>query len=142
MLDRAPNSADRLAVESRPLPTRQDLRLERIRLAFEVGGRRVLIGRDSGDGLSLMVSDTSGGGACGSWRWVLREHGAIVISSSNTQRVLVSGIVADMVSAVRVGNVPAYLPNNAFLAEIRRDDSPVPVITTPEGEREVGPDAP
>jgi hypothetical protein len=141
MLDRAPNSADRLAAEASPWLIDNVSRLERVRVALQVDDCKVLIGRDGGDGLHLMVQSNGGGGACGSMRRVLREHGAIVMSSSDGRRVLVSGIVADPVSAVRVGNAPAHLAKNAFLAEIGRDDSPVPVITTPEGEREVGPRA-
>jgi hypothetical protein len=142
VLDRALNSADRLAVESVPSLMGLDGRVERVRLALEVRDRRVLIGRDSDDGLYLIVSDSRGGGASGGTRRVLREHGAIKMVSSDTQRVLVSGVVPDEVTAVRVGDALAYLRNNGFLAEIGRDDSPVVVITTPAGEREVGPQAP
>ncbi len=142
VLDRAPNSADRLAIESRPSLTRLHTRLERVRLAFEVGNIKVLVGRDSDDLLYLAIYGDWGGGSCGSMRWVLREHGAIVSSTSDGVRVLVGGIVADEVTAVRVGDVPAYLRDNAFLAEIGRDDSPVPVITTHAGDREVGPSPP
>jgi hypothetical protein len=142
MLDRAPNSEDRLSAEASPWLIDNGRRLERVRLAMEVDDCKVLIGRDRGDGLHLMVQSSGGGGACGSMRRILCEHGAIVMSFSDGRRVLVSGIVADPVSAVRVGNVDAHLANNAFLAEVGRDDSLVPVITTPEGEREVGPHAP
>jgi hypothetical protein len=80
------------------------------------------------------VAGAAGGGS----RWVLRDYGAIVLNSSDGRRVFVVGIVADEVTAVRVGEIPAYLGSNAFIAEIGPDDSPVPVITTPAGEREVG----
>lgn len=83
--------------------------------------------------------DRGGGAAGGGVRWVLSDYGAIVLKSGNGRRAFVVGIVADDVTAVRVGNVPAYLGSNAFLAEIGPDDSPVPVITTPTGDREVGP---
>ena len=118
---------------------RPDDRVERVRVAFELGGSQVLVGRDEDDGLYLAIHHGGGGGgACRSMRWVLRERGAIVMSGSDGQRVLVGGIVADEVTAVRVGVVPAHLRHNAFLAEIGRDESAVPVITTPAGDREVG----
>ena len=140
MLDRAPRAADRLAVESRPSLKRHARRLERVRLAFEAGDCMVLIGRDDADGLHLLVREGSGGGGCGSMRWVLRKHGAIVMTSSNGERVHVSGVVSDEVTAVRVGEIQAHLENNGFMAEIGLDDSPVVFITTPAGEREVDPD--
>jgi hypothetical protein len=143
VLDRSEVDADRRAVASRPSLMRlAEERLQRVRLAVEVGDCIVLIGEGNDDHLYLMVSYHGGGAACGSFRWVLRERGAIVLNSSNDRRVFVSGIVADEVTAVRVGAVPAHLQDNAFLAEIGRDDSPVPVITTAEGEREVGRPAP
>jgi len=101
----------------------------------------VLIGRDDDDSLYVMFCDSSGGGACGSMRWVLREHGAIAQMSSNGQRVVVTGIVSDEVTAVRVGDVSAMLRNNAFVADIGADDSPRVVLTTADGDREVGPSA-
>jgi hypothetical protein len=113
--------------------------VERLRLALEVGGSQILVGRDEADGLYVGIKQHPyGGAACGSKRWVLRESGAIVLVSGDGQRCFVSGIVADEVIAVRVGDVRASLRDNAFLAEIGRDDSPVPVITTPSGDREVG----
>ena len=142
MLDRAPRAADRLAVESRPSLKRHARRLERVRLAFEAGDCMVLIGRDDADGLHVLVREGSGGGGCGSMRWVLRKHGAIVMTSSNGERVHVSGVVSDEVTAVRVGEIQAHLENNGFMAEIGLDDSPVVFITTPAGEREVDPSAP
>jgi len=74
---------------------------------------------------------------------VLREYGTIRMTNSNAGGIVVVGIVADDVSAVRVGNVEAIVANNAFLAEIGPDDSPVVVVTTPAGPREAGssPDA-
>jgi hypothetical protein len=143
VLDRPEVDADRRAVESQPsLKRLAEQRLERVRVAVELGDCIVLIGNGSDDHLYLMIRHDGGGASCGSFRWVLREHGAIVLNSSNDRGVRVCGIVADEVTAVRVGDVPAHLQNNAFLAEIGRDASPVPVITTAEGEREVGPPTP
>jgi hypothetical protein len=130
-----------LAVESLPRLTRHHSHLERIRLALELGDCKVFIGRDADDGLHLMLRYREGGGASGGKRWVLREHGAIVMRVSNLQRVIVSGVVADEVTAVRVGDVPAYLRSNGFLVEIGPDESPVVVVTALGGEREVGPHA-
>ena len=135
MLDRTPERADRSAAESRPI--RLDGRAEDLRLALAVDDCMVLVGRDDDDGLYLAISNAMGGGACKSARWVLREKGAIVMTQSGGRRVFVFGIVADEVIAVRVGDVPARMGENVFLAEIGRDDSPVPVITTTRGDREV-----
>jgi hypothetical protein len=117
-------------------------RLERVRLAFEIGDRMVLIGSDDDDQLYVMFRDNSGGGTCGSMRWVLREHGAIAHMTSNGERVVVTGVVSDEVTAVRVGDVPAMLRNNAFMADIGPDDDPRIVITTAAGDRPVGPTTP
>jgi len=138
VLDRAPDAADQLPFERLVLRGLED-RVERVRVALDVAGVEVLVGRDMYDGFYLAIRVWSGGGAAsGSWRWVLRDHGAVVLNSGDGRRVFVVGIVADDVTAVRVGDVQAYLGENAFMAEIGPDDSPVPVITTPTGEREVG----
>ena len=136
IFDRAPAIAARVDVTSMPLHS-ASVELETVRLALRTEWyREVLVGRGDDDVLALTVMTRSGGGGCLSLRWVLRELGAIVMTNSNTDGILVVGIVSDDVSAVRVGEVPAMLVNNAFLAEIGRDDSPVVVVTTPEGDRE------
>jgi hypothetical protein len=126
VLDRAPNVADRSAVESSLLLA--GLSMERVRLACEVDDSQVLVGRDEDDGLCLAIQKPSGSGAAGvGTRSVLREAGAVVLVCSDGRRVFVGGIVADEVTAVRVGDVPAYVRDNAFLAEIGREDSRAPV---------------
>jgi hypothetical protein len=49
----------------------------------------------------------------------------------------VTGLVADIVIAVRVGEVPAPLQNNAFAAVIPRGTSDVVTVSTSDGERRV-----
>ena len=141
ILDRAADIEDRVDVKSMPFHS-ASVELETLRLALRIDDREVLVGRGDDDVLALGVMTRSGGGGCLSLRWVLRERGAIVITNSNADGILVIGLVADNVSAVRVGAVPAMLANNAFLAEIGPDDSPVAVVTTPDGDREAaGPPA-
>jgi hypothetical protein len=89
-----------------------------------------------------MFRDTNGGGTCGSVRSALRELGAIAHISSNAQRTVVTGVVSDEVIEVRVGDVPAMLRNNAFMADIQSNEFPRIVVTTAHGDREVGPGAP
>jgi hypothetical protein len=138
VLDRPPNAAEHRPFDRLLLRSLED-RLERVRVALDVDDIEVLVGRDGDDGLFVAIQVARGGGAVGGGsRWVLRDYGAIVLNSGNGRRVFVVGIVADEVAAVRVGDVPAHLGSNAFLAEIGPDDSSVPVITTPEGDREVG----
>ncbi|MCU1468793.1 MAG: hypothetical protein JWM72_4721 [Actinomycetia bacterium] len=141
ILDRALDFEDRVDVESVPFHS-TSVELETLRLAMRIDDREVLVGRGDDDVLALGVITRSGGGGCVSLRWVLRERGAIVMTNSNADGILVVGLVADSVSAVRVGEVPAILANNAFLAAIGPDDSPVVVVTTPDGDREAaGPPA-
>ena len=134
-LDRARGIGDRVDVTPVPLG-RATSGLETVRLALRSDDREVFVGRNGDDVLAIAVQNRSGGGGCRSVRSVLHERGAIVMTNSNADGILVVGIVADNVSAVRVGDVPAMLANNAFLAEIGPDDSPVVVVTTPAGERE------
>jgi hypothetical protein len=134
-LDRADGIGDRVDVTAGYLG-RATIGLETVRLALRIDDREVAIGRDGDDTLALAVQHRTGGGGCRSLRSVLRERGAIVMTNSNAAGTVVVGIVADNVSAVRVGDVPAVLANNAFLAEIGPDDNPVVVVTTPEGDRE------
>jgi hypothetical protein len=135
ILDRAPEFGDRVDVLSMALRS-PPCEPESMRLALRMDDRAVLVGRGDDDVLALGVQTPRGGGGCRSLRWVLRERGAIVMTNSNPDGILVVGIVADEVSAVRVGDVSAMLANNAFLAEIGPDDSPVVVVTTPDGDRE------
>jgi hypothetical protein len=49
----------------------------------------------------------------------------------------VTGIVADIVIAVRVGDVPATLRNNAFAAVMPRGAADVVTVSTSDGERQL-----
>jgi hypothetical protein len=119
VLDRLSDSAELSAVESGPWLNRAFNRSEHVRLGLHRGDCRVFVGRDGEDRLSLILDDADGGSASGGFRWVLRDHGAIVMITSTDARVLVVGIVADQVTAVRVGDVYATLGSNVFLAESR-----------------------
>jgi hypothetical protein len=134
VLDREPKAGDVSVAASRRF---RGVEVETARRALTSRGHSVLVARSGGDGLYVAIQGPGpGGGMVGSTRGVLGERGAIVLVSSEGRRVFVGGIVADDVSAVRVGDVPAQLRNNGFLAEIGPDDSPVVVITKPAGDRE------
>src|SRR5690242_11035309 len=105
VLDRAPSAADQLPFERLVLRGLED-RVERVRVGLDVDGVEVLVGADRGDVLYVAIQVKRGGGAAsGSLRWVLRDHGAIVLNSGDRRRVFVVGIVADDVTAVRVGDL-------------------------------------
>lgn len=55
----------------------------------------------------------------------------------SNSRFVVSGIVADSVIAVRVGDVEATLQNNAFAAVMPRGAVEVVTVSTSDGERHV-----
>jgi hypothetical protein len=131
-----------MAIESRPFLKRLANRLDVYRVALTAEDAIVLVGRDDSDRLYVTVADGHGGGGGGTYRWVLRERGAIMNVASNTSRALVCGIVADEVIAVRVGGAWAHLGHNAFLAQIDPDTVPDIVITTADGDRLVGPNGP
>jgi hypothetical protein len=141
LLDREPTAPDRAADESTRLFA--GLSIVQSRVALRADDSQMLVGRDADDGLYFTIQQSGGGGATGGGtRGELHERGALVMWCGAGRRVFVGAIVADEVTAVRVGDVPAHLQDNAFLAEIGHDDSQVPVITTPEGDREIGPRTP
>jgi hypothetical protein len=49
----------------------------------------------------------------------------------------VTGVVADLVTAVRVGDFRATLQNNAFAVVMPRGASDAVIVSTPDGERQV-----
>jgi hypothetical protein len=58
-------------------------------------------------------------------------------SSVPGDRFVAAGIVANPVAAVRVGEIPAALRDNAFAAAVPLGASDVLTVTTPDGEPEV-----
>jgi hypothetical protein len=93
--------------------------LSSLRLALVDDDRRVYIGRRGHDGLFVLFLDVRGGSGSEGRRSTLAERGAIVAwSSVPGDRFVAAGIVADPVMAVRVGEIPAALRNNAFAALI------------------------
>ena len=143
VLDRRPRDGD-LPIFSGPLDDRVDP--SSVRLALVDDDRRVYIGRGADDELSVLFVDVQGGGACTGPRSSLIESGAIVQWTSGSggangrpskSRFVVTGIVADIVIAVRVGDVPATLRNNAFAAVMPRGAADVVTVSTSDGERQL-----
>jgi hypothetical protein len=144
VLDRQPADGDLPPIVSGLLDDRVDR--SSVRLALVDDDRRVFIGRGAGDELSVLFVDAQGGGACTGPRSTLAERGAIVMWTSgwggaqgrpDKSRLVVTGVVADFVTAVRVGDVSAALQNNAFAAAMPRGASDVVIVSTPDGERQV-----
>jgi hypothetical protein len=100
--------------------------------------RRVFLARRGDDGLFVLFLDAEGGSGSEGRRSTLAERGAIVMwSAVSGDRFVAAGIVADPVTAVRVGEIPAALRDNAFAAVIPLGASDVLTVTTPGGERQV-----
>jgi hypothetical protein len=144
VLDRQPADGDLPPIVSGLLDERVDR--SSVRLALVDDDRRVFIGRGAEDELSLLFVDAQGGGACTGPRSTLAERGAIVMWTSgwggaqgrqDKSRFVVTGVVADLVTAVRVGDVPAALQNNAFAVAMPRGASNVVIVSTADGERQV-----
>jgi hypothetical protein len=115
-----------------------DVEFSSFRLALVDDDRRVFIARSGEDGLFVLLLDAGGGGGSGGSRSTMAERGAIVMwNSIPGNRFVVTGIVADPVTAVRVGETPAALGDNAFAAVVPLGASDVLIVTTPDGERQV-----
>jgi hypothetical protein len=106
----------------------------------------VFIGRGADDELSVLFIDPQGGGARTGPRSTLTEDGAIVQWTSgwggangrpSKSRFVVTGVVADLVTAARVGDFRATLQNNALAVVMPRGASDVVIVSTPAGERQV-----
>ena len=97
----APDIEDRVDVKSMLFHSK-GVELETLRLALRIDDREVLVGRGDDDVLALGVMTRRGGGGCLSLRWVLRERGAIVITNSNADGILVIGLVDDNVLSAAV----------------------------------------
>jgi hypothetical protein len=115
-----------------------DVEFSSFRLALVDDDRRVFIARRSEDGLFVLLLDAGGGSGSLGRRSTLGERGAIVMwNSVQGDRFVVAGIVGDPVTAVRVGEIPAALRDNAFAAVGPLGASDVITVTTPDGERRV-----
>jgi hypothetical protein len=140
VLDRPPREGDSPIV-ARLLDDRIDP--SSVRLALVDGDRLVYIGRGADDELSLLFVDSQGAGGGTGPRSALTERGAIVQWTSgwsgrqSNSRSVATGIVADIVTAVRVGDVRATLQNNAFAAVMPRGAADVVTVSTSDGERQV-----
>jgi hypothetical protein len=96
-----------------------DVEFSSFRLALADNVRRVFIARRGDDGLLVLYLDADSDGGSGSQRSTLGDSGAIVMwNSVPGDRFLAVGIVADPVTAGRVGEIQAALRNNAFAAVI------------------------
>ncbi|HET6919508.1 MAG TPA: hypothetical protein VFI46_08600 [Jiangellaceae bacterium] len=108
------------------------------RLALVDDDRRVFIARRGDDGLFVLFLHAEGVSGSEGRRSTLAERGAIVMRSSVPgDRFVAAGIVADPVAAVRVGEIPAALRDNAFAAAVPLGASDVLTVTTRDGEPEV-----
>jgi hypothetical protein len=108
------------------------------RLALVDDDRRVYIARGGGEELIVLFLDAEGGSGSEGRRSTLAERGAIVTwTSVPGDRFIAAGIVADPVTAVRVGEISAALGDNAFAAVMPVGASDGLIVSTPDGERQV-----
>jgi hypothetical protein len=108
------------------------------RLALVDDDRRVFIARRGDDDLFVLFLDAEGGSGSEGRRSTLSERGAIVMwNSVPGDRFIAAGIVADPITAVRVGEIPAALLDNAFAAVVPPGASDELIVSTPDGERHV-----
>jgi hypothetical protein len=108
------------------------------RLALIADDRRVYIARRGDDDLFVLFHDADGGSGSEGHRSTLATDGAIVTwASVPGDRFIAAGIVADSVTAVRVGAIPAALRDNAFVAVMPLGASDELTVSTPDGERQV-----
>jgi hypothetical protein len=135
VLDRPATDGDLPPDVSRIIGDRVDR--SSVRLALADDDQRVFIGRRADDELLVLIVDAHGAGGSIGPRSTLTERGAIVMWTSNNGRFVVTGIAADHVTAVRVGDVRATLRDNAFAAVMPRGATDVVVVSTPDGERQV-----
>ena len=113
-----------------------DVEFSSFRLALVDDDRRVYIARRGEDRLFVLLLAADGDSGSDGHRSMLAERGAIAMwNSVPRNRFVVAGIVADPVTAVRVGEVPAALRDNAFAAMVPLRSSDVITVTTADGER-------
>jgi hypothetical protein len=132
VLDRAPTELDAVPEYALAAPMSQEVDVASIRFALAFDDRRIYVGLGTAhESLFLVVDGPNGGGASVGPRATLVTHGARVQGGEG----LTIGVVADPVTAVRVGDVEAVLTNNVFVAYASLYDGIV--VTTLEGERTV-----
>jgi hypothetical protein len=132
VLDRAPTESDVVPETVLTAPMRQEVDVASIRLALTFDDRRIYVGLGTRpESLFLGVDGPNGGGASVGPRATLVTHGARVQGGEG----MTIGVVADPVTAVRVGDVEAVLANNVFVAEASLSGGIV--VTSPAGERTV-----
>jgi hypothetical protein len=132
VLDREPTESDAVPEHMLTAPVTQGVDAASIRLALALDDCRIFVGLGTREeSLFLCVAGPHGGGASIGPRATLVTHGARWQGHGNRT----VGIVADLVTAVRVGDVEAELANNVFMANASLYDGIV--VTTPEGERTV-----
>ena len=135
VLDRAPTGLNDLP-DRAVLAHLDGVAPESIRLALAVDDHRVYVGVATPDeSLFLCLESTASAGSSIGPRSVLVTHGALIQGSTHESGFTTVGVVADVVTAVRVGDVKAMLGGNVFLAETASADQVV--VTTADGERAV-----
>ena len=111
---------------------KQEVDAASVRLALDLDDCRIYVGLGTREeSLFLCIDGPQGGGASVGPRATLVTHRARIQGNGKTT----IGIVADLVTAVRVGDVDAVLANNVFVAHASLHEGIV--VTTPEGERTV-----
>lgn len=132
VLDRAPTESDAVPEPMLTAPMMQELDVSSVRLALTFDDCRIYVGLGTQpESLFLGVDGPNGSGASIGPRATLVTHGARVQGDGG----MTIGIVADPVTAVRVGDVEAVLANNVFMANASMYEGIV--VTTAEGERTV-----
>jgi len=135
VLDRAPTGSNELP--DRAVFAHVDgVVVESIRLALALDDQHVYVGVAKPDErLFLCLESTASAGSSIGPRTALVTHGALIQGCTHESGFTTVGIVADAVTAVRVGDVEAVLGSNVFLAETATADQVF--VTSADGERAV-----
>jgi hypothetical protein len=135
VLDRAPTGSNALP-ERAQFGHLDGVDVASIRLALSLDDHRVYVGLAAPDErLFLCVENPASASSSIGPRTALVTHGALVQGSTYERGFMTVGIVADAVTAVRVGEAEAVLGSNVFLAETRSADQVF--VTSGDGERAV-----
>jgi hypothetical protein len=135
VLDRAPTGSN--AVPDKALfADIAGVDVESIRLALALEDRRVYVGRATpGESLILCLEVLGSRSSSIGPRTTLVTHGALVQGSTQGNGFVTVGIVADAVTAVRVGEADAVLGSNVFLVKTPAADQVF--VRSADGERAV-----
>jgi hypothetical protein len=102
------------------------------------GGDQPAVGEHDVDRDDVVERHAEGGSGSEGHGSTLATDGAIVTwASVPGDRFMAAGIVADSVTAVRVGAIPAALRDDAFAAVMPLGASDELIVSTPDGERQV-----